>query len=37
MDNNESYKKLQTDTEFYKLVMEYMAREMYIKLRGGEF
>lgn len=34
IDNNESYKKLQTDTEFYKLVMEYMAREMYVKLRG---
>ena len=34
MDNNESYKKLQTDNEFYKLVMELMARELYMKLRG---
>lgn len=34
IDKNESYKKLQTDKEFYKVVMELMAKELYIKLRG---
>ena len=34
IDKNESYKKLQTDKEYYKIVMEFMARELYMKLRG---
>lgn len=33
-ENNESYKKLQTDKEFYELVMKFMAAELYMKLRG---
>ena len=33
LDNADSYKKLFTDTEFYKLVMEVMAKEMYNVLR----
>jgi len=36
LENNDSFQKLCNDTEFYKHVMEQMAKEFYKSLRNRE-
>lgn len=36
LDNNDSFQKLFNDTEFYKQVIEQMAKELYKSLRNKE-